>query len=393
MNPKRYPKPWLPLIFLAIGAAIGLLTAGLLPAKPAAEASEQRPPSPALAVGTLVVELEEGYARRRVFSGRVEANRASNLGFERAGLLQEVLVREGDAVTRNQVVARLDSALLESRRRELEAAMKDTDASLSLAEATLRRFRDSVDDGAVTRQALDEARESERAARARVEVAKARIASVDLDIAKSELRAPFDGVVIGRLGDEGRVLAVGDPVLELQESAVPEIRVGIAGSLADTLLPGQEYELSWRGRAFSARLRALLPVRNKVTRTLDALFVPPAPPAGLHAGELVELDGSQWVEEPGLWLPLSALAAGPRGLWQTYATEPLTEPVPDGLIADHRIAPRPVEVIYQENERVFVRGSLVAGDRVVSVGLHRVVPGQLVRVLGDTTETIAMGVK
>ena len=393
MIQMRYLRSWLPIILLASGVAVGLFATGLVPAKPFAEVSEQISPSPALAVGTLVVELEEGFARRRIYSGRVEANRTSSLGFERAGLLQEILVREGDVVTGGQVVARLDSKLLESRRRELEAAMDDAEANLALAAATLGRFRDSVDDGAVTRQDLDEAQGSERAARARVELAKARIASADLDIAKSELRVPFDGVVIERLADEGRVLGVGAAVLELQENATPEIRVGIAGGFADTLRPGREYELSWRGRAFSARLRASLPVRNQVTRTLDALFVPLIPPAGLHAGELVELEGSQWVEEPGFWLPLSALAAGPRGLWQAYATEPLTEPLPDGLVADHRIVPRPVEVRYQESDRVFVQGSLAPGDRVVSAGLHRVVAGQLVRVLGDTSASIAMGVK
>lgn len=393
MNPNQHRKTRLLLTRLSIGAAIGLLTAGLVAAILANEPAEQNASSPALAVRTLTVEPAEGYALRRIFTGRVEANRTSRLGLERAGLLQEVLVREGDAVSTGQVVARLDTSLLEARRRELEAALDDARASLALAQATLRRYRDSVDDGAVTRQALDEAQESKGAAQATVDVAKARIASVDLDIAKSELRAPFYGIVTGRFADEGRVLPAGNPVLELQESAIPEIRVGIAGGLADTLRPGQEYALSWRSQVFPARLRAVLPVRALGTRTRDALFEPIDPPGNLHAGELVEFELSQWLDEKGLWLPLSALAVGPRGLWQAYVTEPVNEFTPNGLIADNRIAPRPVEVLYQDGDRVFVRGSLFAGDRVVSVGLQRVVPGQLVRVLDDTPNSIAMEVK
>ena len=390
MNPNAHRNTRFPLVSLLIGAAVALLAAGLVTAKLASEPAEHISSSPALGVQTLAVEKVQGYALRRIFTGQVEANRVSGLGFERAGLLLEVLVREGDAVRADQVVARLDTALLEAKRRELAAALDDAGARLSLAEATLRRYRDSVDDGAVTRQALDEAQEGRVAAQAQVDAAGARIASVDLDIAKSELRAPFDGIVTNRRADEGRVLQAGHPVLELQERTVPEIRVGLAGGLADTLRPGEEYALSWHGRKLSARLRSVLPVRRPGTRTRDALFESIDPPNGLHAGELVELELSHWLDEEGFWLPLSALAVGYRGLWQAYVTEPLNDFTPNELSADHRIAPRPVEVLYQEGERIFVRGSLLPGDRVVSAGLQRVVPGQLVRVLPDVAESVAM---
>ena len=50
-----------------------------------------------------------------------------------------------------------------------------------------------------------------------------------------------------------------------------------------------------------------------------------------------------------------------------------------------RIAPRFVEVIYEESDRVFVSGNVDDEARVVADGLHRVVPGQLVR-LGSSAE-------
>jgi RND family efflux transporter MFP subunit len=380
------------LTMLAIGSVIGLSTASLVTARLASgPAAHEAPVPPALAVDTLAVEPSAGYAMRRVFTGRVEANRTSGLGFERAGLLREVLVREGDPVKAGQVVARLDTALLQARRKELEAALNNAKAASSLAASTLRRFQESVDDGAVTRQALDESREGAQAAEAGVDLALARIESVDLDITKSELRAPFDGIVTDRLADEGRVLGAGTPVLSLQESTIPEVRIGVPGVLADTLRPGTEYDLSWRGRALTSRLRAVLPVRSSDTRTLDTIFVPDDPPAGLRAGELVEIQLSQWIEEPGLWLPLSALTEGARGLWQAYVAEPLTAGIPGEPVADHRVAPRPLEVLYQEGDQVFVRGSLGSGDRVVRSGLHRVVPGQRVRAWSTSPGETAPG--
>jgi len=384
-------RPRLALALMALGLALALPLTAVLAARfhvglaePAVTAGDPAPRVPALTVQVLSVAHETGFNRQRYYTGRVEPYRQGDLGFERGGLLGEVLVREGDPVEAGQVLARLDKALLRAQRTELEAALGSAQANLALAEATLKRYQGSVDQGAVTRQALDEAREGARAAAAGLGLARARLASLDLEIAKTELKAPYPGVVIRRGADEGRVLAAGEPVLRLQEDRVPEIRIGVAGPLADTLSPGTEYRLTWRGQPLVARLRALLPLRAAGARTLDALFEPmdpaQAPPAALRPGEQVQLELAQWVEEPGVWLPLGALTEGSRGLWSAYALEPSSGS--DLETADlARLVPRPLEVLYQEGDRVFVRGPLAAGERLVAAGLHRVVPGQLVRAL------------
>ena len=56
-----------------------------------------------------------------------------------------------------------------------------------------------------------------------------------------------------------------------------------------------------------------------------------------------------------------------RGSWTVYTVDDQS-----------RIAREAIEVIYTERNRVFVRGTLEPGDRVVVSGLHRVVPGQAV---------------
>jgi RND family efflux transporter MFP subunit len=366
----------------------------LLASHPGAEAPDaDRAVAQDAALGVRVLRVEEapGFSRRRVYTGRVEPFRQSDLGFERAGLLAEVLVREGDRVEAGQVLARLDPALIEAGRAELVAALRGAEADLALAEATRERYQATIGQGAVTRQALDEAREGARSAAAALELARARIASVDLDLEKAELRAPFPGVITGRDADEGRVLAAGEPVIRLQEARAPEIRVAVAGPLADALTPGAEHQLTWRGQSFPARLRAVLPLRAGVTRTLDALFEPldpgTAPQGALRPGEQLELELDQWVDEPGIWLPLEALTEGARGLWSAYAVEPVetvADPQDDGArpSVGGRLGVRPLEILYQKGDRVFVRGTLAAGELLVATGLHRVVPGQLVRVLG-----------
>ena len=398
---SQSPQPRRRLALWSLGLVAPVALAGLLAGHPGAEAptadSAVAQDAP-VGVRVLQVEPAPGFSRRRIYTGRVEPFRQSDLGFERAGLLAGVLVREGDKVESGQVLARLDKALLDTRRAELVAALRGAEADLALAEATRERYQATVGQGAVTRQALDEAREGARSAAAGLDLARARIASVDLDIAKSELRAPFPGVITRRAADEGRVLGAGEPVLRLQETRAPEIRVAVAGPLADTLTPGAEHPLTWRGQPFPARLRAVLPLRAAGTRTLDALFEPAdsgtAPHGALRPGEQLELELGQWVDEPGVWLPLAALTEGARGLWSAYVVEPdeQTEDLRgDGGVvsATGYLATRPLEILYQEGDRVFVRGPLAAGERLVAAGLHRVVPGQLVRVLGAGDTQVA----
>ena len=243
-------------------------------------------------------------------------------------------------------------------------------------------MRRILDKGGVSHQSLDEAREAQRAARAALELADQRIATIDIELRKSGLRAPFAATVIARAGDEGRVLEAGHPLLTLQERTTPESRIGVAGRALDQLEPGRVYPVIWRDETIAARLRALLPVRAATARTVDALFDPVDPPAEMLPGDMVTLALDSRIAQRGSWLPLSALAEGERGLWSVYVTKPLGEGDND-LAATHRIVRHTIEVLYQSADRVFVRGAFNAAQRIVVTGLQRIVPGQSVRLARD----------
>jgi RND family efflux transporter MFP subunit len=289
-------------------------------------------------------------------------------------------VREGDAVQQDQVLARLDTARLDARHRELEAGLDEARATLQLARSTLRRQADIVERGGVSRQGLDEAREAFQAAKARLALIQRQIDSIRVELDKSLLRAPFAGIVVVRRVDEGQVADAGTVVLELQESAPRELRVGVAGRLVDELAVGRKYRMQHGERPLEARRRSLLPIRAAVGRTVDALFEPVDTGLALRPGDLVRLNLSEYVVEPGVWLPVSALTEGQRGLWTVYVAAPAPQP-PPGIAATHRLQRRIVEVLYQDTERVYVRGRFAQDDRLVTNGLQRVVPNQWVHAI------------
>jgi RND family efflux transporter MFP subunit len=348
-------------------------------AAPRTQAAEAVPVS----VAVVRAEGSTAYQLEREFVGQVEAARRSQVGFELPGRLAAVGVDEGDSVTAGAVIARLDIGRLEARRAELRAALAQTQADLSLASATLKRVEEAVDFNGVSLQEVDEAREQERALAATVRLAQARVATVEVDIEKSSIRAPYDAVVVRRLADEGQVLAAGQAVLELLETSAPEARVGVAGDAADAVATGQSVTVVHGDRTVDARVRTILPLRDPASRTVDVIL-DLSPASGLVPGDLIRMRLSRRQEAAGFWIPVGALTEGTRGLWSLYVAEPDAEA--DGR-GSHRLERRVVQVLHTDDDRAFVTGTLAEGEWVVADGLQRVVPGQQVTIQTEILRT------
>ncbi len=340
----------------------------------------------AVTVAAIEPAAETGYPLQRRFIGRVEALRTSAVGFESGGLLTQIAFDEGERVLAGEVLARLDSARLAAKRVELVAAHKAAKAKLELAEQTLRRLEKVIERGLASDQQLDEAREQVRTAAAELELARARIGAIDVDIAKSQLIAPFDAVITRRYMDEGKVVAIGEPVLELQETRNAEIRVGVAGPLVSVLSKGQTFPVTVNAARVEASIKTVLPVRGAATRTVDVILALKNPPDHLRDGDLVSLHLAEEVHEPGYWLPLDALTESIRGLWTAYTLMPAQA----GSAATHEVVPQVVEILHAEADRVYVRARLPDKPLVVSQGVQKVVPGQLVRI-ADASLRLASG--
>ncbi|MEM6639916.1 MAG: efflux RND transporter periplasmic adaptor subunit [Pseudomonadota bacterium] len=333
-------------------------------------------PAAALPVVTQAVRYSDEIDRQETLTGRVEANRASDVGFELAGQLVSVGVDEGDTVAKGDVLARLDTARLQARKAEIEAVLRQSRAQATLARTTLSRVREAVSFNGVSQQEVDEAENAVNTAEAAIAASESRLASVRVDFEKSLIRAPYNAIITARHVDEGQVMAPGQAVLSMQEADAMLLRVGVASAKLNELAPGTVHTVTLNGRDIDATVSAVLPQRDPVARTVDVLFTLP-PSAAVRAGDLGRLSLSQSQSLRGVWLPLDALAEGRRGLWNVYVAAPEAQ---QALGATHRVTPRPVDVVYQNGEQAFVRGPLEDGEPVIVGGLQRIVPGQYVRI-------------
>ena len=371
---RNFPNNWrrISLIaLLAIAFQVGLLMFA----------------SPAYAdvnVSVFNVVAEQSYQSNRVYAGRTAAARAAELGFKRGGEIAEMYVDIGDVVAKGDTLARLDAQAIAAQltqaaaevslaRANLEALAAETE----LATNTEKRFRTLREQGHASIQVYDESRLALRAKQAQFNVARASLErslaaqkTVEVDLREAAIHAPFAGTIQARNVDEGTQIRSGEPALRLVEDAHREAHVGIPADIAQRLVPGQTYQVSWQNKEYPARLSAVLPEVDPATRTLTAVLNLTG--NDIPLGSTVELAISEAVQAPGYWLPLSALTEADRGLWGVYVVN-----------AEQIVERRLIEIVHSEADRVFVRGTLAADDRVVATGVQRIVPGQVVNAVAS----------
>ncbi|MEO9873465.1 MAG: efflux RND transporter periplasmic adaptor subunit [Anderseniella sp.] len=362
------------LAVTSIALAIAVATAGGIAALQYRASAELQPEKhPPLAVTTLPVRMQDQYVTRTRYVGRLEPARQTSLAFELAGLVVNISVDEGAKVRAGDVIAQLDTARLKADRKRLEARKRELKAERTLAQLTLSRQSNLRRKGFSPQQSEDEATAGVARITATIDQVTAQMDLVDIDIGKSVLTAPFDGVIGTRNIDDGSVITAGTPVVSLLETAKPQARIGLPTDVARSLDPDGHYQITTDAGPVTARMSSMRPDLQTATQTVPVLFDLNST-NGAAFQQIVTLNVETPVRERGSWLPLAALKEGHKGLWSV-----LVVAAQDGQT---KVRTEAVEVLHVEGEQAYVRGTLKADQQVVSKGGHRVVSGQLVALTG-----------
>ena len=358
-------------LFSAVGAAgIVLFGSNAIEANVRPTISTEAKPLP---VAVVPFQLETSYTPTTRFLGVIEAASDSNVGFEVAGVLKSLSAREGDFVTTGQSLGQLDIRQQEAALSLATAQAKEVSAELERAKLNLQRIDALLRQGLISQREADDSRLTVDATSARLETTQASVRNAEIVIEKSQLIAPFDAVVSKTLREPGSVMSPNVPVLRLVSVGEREAHVGISPKYADLAQVGETYALYLDDTLIPARLRSIgSDVDPQTLTVLAVLALPEGVPA--RVGQTVAMQFEERVTAPGGWLPLSALLEGDKGLWTVLVTR-------EGESGTIITARESVEVIYNEGDRVYVRGTLANGAAVVASGVQRLSPGSPVEIV------------
>ena len=272
--------------------------------------------------------IAEPMVNEIVVRGRTEASRQATISAETSGPIADVEATEGAALKRGQVIARIAIDDRTAIRQEAKAQVAQRELEFEAASKLQQK-------GYQSRTRLAEAL-------ARLSASKAYLAKIDVDIERTTIKAPFDGILQHRAVELGDYVAEGDPIATvmdldpiliigfLSERDVNKVRVGSPGYAR--LATGQEiagtirYISSASGdetRTFAVELEVANP-DNRILQGLTAALRLPLTKLDAHLLSPAVLtladDGTVGVkivddQDRVAFVPVTILGDTPRGMW------------------------------------------------------------------------------
>jgi RND family efflux transporter MFP subunit len=366
------PVLWTVGILLLL-SLIGLLRARLASAPDAAVSAV-----PLVSVVTVQVE---DLADLVSFTGEIAARDEAAISAEgEGGRVAALFVEAGDRVRQGQVLARLDTSLVAPQVASLEASLEESKANAALAEADARRARAVAASGALAAQEIERREAAAVAAGAKVKVVGAQLSEARARLRRTEVRAPFDGVVLTRTAEVGQLAGPGGaPLFRLGREGAIEMRGKVSEADLPRLAQGQAAKVRVTGvdQTFEGRVRLIGAVIEPQTRLGSVRLDLPAH-RDLRPGAFARAEVAIGVGRRPL-LPQTAVMTDGRGNYVFHVD------------AAGKVVRRDVIVAGSRAEGLIIAAGLSGGERVISTAGPYLRAGEAVRVAGQPEAVAVAG--
>jgi membrane fusion protein (multidrug efflux system) len=227
-------------------------------------------------------------------SGSLKAAQSAFVKARVGAEIRELTVREGDRVVAGQLIGRLDSTEFDWRLRQAEDQARSAEAQLEIAERTLANNRALVDQGFISKNALDTAISNETGARAALQAARAAAELSRKAVRDAEIRAPIGGLVAQRLAQPGERVSLDTRIVEIVDLTRVELEAAVTPEDVLAVRIGQTARVALEGMAepLGARVTRINPSTQAGTRavmTYLELAPHPALRQGLFARATIDL--------------------------------------------------------------------------------------------------------
>jgi RND family efflux transporter MFP subunit len=387
--PRRRWLPWVVLVLLlAAGAMVYPRARVYLAARSAPEVDVTRATQVATTPGGttgLPVLVATGY---------VVARRSSEVGVKTGGRLARLQFEEGTRVRKGEIIAQIEHADIEaqleaSRRQVAEAEAQLVQAIASRDEDTrfLERQRALARDGITTDAALTAAQAAAAVSAARVKSAEASIASAHARVKVTEealentnVRAPFDGVVIKKraevgetvspFGVAGQAAREGGAIATIADLSELEVQTEVSENSVAKLTPAMAAEVklqAYQDRVYKGRLRQIFPSADRAKSIVEVRVTI------LNADPLVkpEMTASVTFQEPRAAEKQAGVAPGSDPASAPVILVPKRTVTAQGgqsivwVVSNGTVARRAVTLGADRLDQVEVKSGVVPGEMVV----------------------------
>ncbi|MBV8977177.1 MAG: efflux RND transporter periplasmic adaptor subunit [Alphaproteobacteria bacterium] len=350
---------------LVAGALVALGVAFMVASRPPQAVAQQAPPPapPPPSVGVSTARLVK-MAPKVSLPGTVVSRSDSQLASEVEGRIAWV-AEVGTAVKQGDVVARIDNKLASLQLQSDKSNAARLAAQLRYDREQAARMDNLFNQSAIAKSTRDQALSTKDMDSAALAQAEASFKKSQYQFSHSDIRAPFSGRVVARLINAGEYATPGKPVVRLVDTQSLEVSVQSPIDTARNVAEGTQLAVELQGKSVPARVRAIVPVGDIASRTIEVRLALPAG-AGL-VGDAAKVFMPSDLPRDVVAVPRDALVLREES---TYVFKV------DRKDKAQRVA---VETGAEEGAMVEIKGAVTPGDRVIVRGAERLEAGQKVK--------------
>ncbi|WP_305825615.1 efflux RND transporter periplasmic adaptor subunit [Massilia brevitalea] len=301
------------LLVLAIASALAACSKeGKDPAKTGpnatAQAKDNKPSQLLVAPEDLLTVQSDALASGPVITGSIQPERRADLRAEVSSIVLQVLKENGEPVKRGDLLVKLDETAIRDSLLSADEAVRAASQALDQSNRQLDRLKTLRASGMTSAAAFDEAEVRKNSALSELSAAKSRAALARQQTSRTQVRAPFDGIVSDRKVSAGDTATVGKELVKVIDPNSMRFEGRVSTDKIATVKLGQPVKFHINGygkQQFTGVVKRIDPSANDVTRQVEVLVgLTGEQPrvAGLYAEGRIDAETSD-----ALMLPESAI--------------------------------------------------------------------------------------
>jgi membrane fusion protein (multidrug efflux system) len=318
----------------------------------------------------LIVKAEEIRTGPKL-SGAIQAEREATVRAEVPAAVMETFAEAGQRVAAGSVLGRLDDTGIRDHELSARAAMSTAQNAYEIAKRELERAEALEKAGAIATRDLERARNGALAAETNLANARAVYSSAQKQQNRTQIVAPFSGVISARQANAGDIVSPGTALFTIVDPSTMRLEASVPAEAISSVRVGLPVEFTVAGyptRRFSGRVTRVNPTADPTTRQVRIIATIPNAGAALVSGLFAEGRVSSETRTAPV---VPASAVDERGV------RPWVMRIKNGRVERVEIE---VGLRDDQYENVEVRAGLVPGDTVLLGTARGLTAGTPVRV-------------
>jgi membrane fusion protein, multidrug efflux system len=215
-----------------------------------------------------------GLAGGPVITGSIQPEKRADLRAEVSAVVTQVAKDNGEVARKGELLVRLDDTAIRESLQSADASARAAAQAFEQAERQVQRLKTLQGQGMTSIQALEDAEVRRNTAQSELAAARSRVASAQQQLRRTEVRAPFDGVVSERRASVGDTAQVGKELVKVIDPSSMRFEGLVSADRMHQIKVGQAVAFSVNGFpdvAFSGTVRRIDATANAATRQVELI--------------------------------------------------------------------------------------------------------------------------